>query len=100
IQPHSFWLVSREAALLHGRPVLSVRNDGRVSTCDLGKVIPVAAGAIEGDVAVGYVEVECPIVIQVSELRAETPPSHLHTQITGELLILEAISGCIFFREP
>ena len=72
-------LIAGQAAPFHGRPVLGVTDDGTVPSGNLGKVVPIASVAIERNVAVGQVQIERAIIVQVAELRAEAPAAQVDT---------------------
>ena len=67
---------------------------------DFRKVIPVAFVAIERDVAVGEIEIERAIVVEIAELRAETPSADFHAEIARQVVILNSVARRAFFRNP
>src|SRR6266496_2141951 len=100
IHPDFFVLITRQAAPVHGRPVLSVANDGGVAAGNLGEVIPIIAVAIQGNVAIGEIQIQGAVVIQIAELCAEAPTAQFDAQIARQVLIFQAIATCSFFGHP
>src|SRR6202022_3105654 len=60
-----------------------------VATGYPGKVIPITFGPAEGDIAVGEIEIQVAIVIQIAELRAEAPATQFHAHIPGQIFVLQ-----------
>src|SRR5580700_7008831 len=100
VQPQPLRLIARQAAALEGRPVFGVANDSAIAAGDLGKVIPVAAIPVERDVTVRQVEIECSVVIEITELRTEAPAAEFDSEIPGQVLVLDAVAGGSWFRHP
>ena len=100
VQPDSLVLISRQTAAFKRRPVLGVADDGAVAARNFGKVIPVAAVAVERDVAVGQVEVESSVVIQIAELRAETPAAEFDPEVARQVFVLDGVARCALLRHP
>jgi len=56
-------LVAGKAAAVECGPVRRIADDGAISPGDFGKVVPVAALAIERDEPVDEVEIEVAVVV-------------------------------------
>ena len=93
-------LIARQAAAFKRRPVLGVANDGAVAAGDFRKVVPVAAVPVERDVAVGQIEVERAVVIQIAELRAETPAAEFDSEIARQIFVLDGVARRSLLRHP
>src|SRR5439155_17982066 len=71
VKPDAFLLVAGQAAALHGVPVLGVGDNRLGGPGHLGIVVPIGfLAAVRGDVAVGQVQVEKAVIVQIAKLRA------------------------------
>ena len=100
VQPDVLRLIARQTAPFHRRPVLGVVDNGAVSAGNLGKVVPVAAIAIERDVAVGQIQIQRAVVVQIAELRAETPAAEFDAKIARQIFKLQLVAARSLFRHP
>src|SRR6185312_2763848 len=73
VEPDALGLIAGEALSADGRPVLGVLDEAFEAAGNLAVVVPVAAAFIGGDVAVGEVEIEAAVVVQIGEPGAPAP---------------------------
>ena len=88
VDPDLLLLIAGQAARAHRRPVLRVGDDDLVAAGDLRVVVPVAVVLRRRDVAVGEVEVEEAVVVEIAELRAEAPAAELDAHRARHVLVL------------
>ena len=79
---------------------MRIGDDRGVAARHLREIVPVAAVAIRRDIAVGQIEIEVPIVVQIAELRAETPAAEFDAHGARQIFILEVLSRRPGFRHP
>src|SRR5580698_3348639 len=89
IEPHVFLLITREATSVERRPVGSVANDRAVAAGHFCKVVPVAALAVERDIAVYEIKIEIAVIIQIAKLRTKAPSTELYTKVTRKVVVFE-----------
>ena len=100
VEPNALLLVAGVAAAVDGGPVIGVGDDGGVAARDLGEVVPVAALAVERNVAVGEVEIEGAVVVEVAELGAEAPAAQLDAEVAGHVLVADGAGRGVFLGHP
>src|SRR5277367_2595281 len=93
-------LVARQTAPFHGRPILRIVDDGAVSPGNFGKVVPVAAIVVERNITVGQIQIQRAIVVQIAELRAETPAADFDAKVSRQILKLYLVAAGALFRHP
>src|SRR5579875_2521701 len=72
-KPDALLFIAGEASPVHGRPVGRIRDNGAIGSCHLIKFVPVALVTFSRIEAVGKIEVEVAVVIEVAELRPKAP---------------------------
>src|SRR5262249_13934685 len=78
-----------------------VGDDGGVGAGDQRVVIPVGLlAAVGGDVAVGQIEVEQAVVVEVAELRPPAPTAALDVENIGLVLVANVRAGGVFLGHP
>lgn len=100
VQPDAFVLISRQAAAFKRRPVFSVSDNRAVAARHFGKVVPVAAIAVERNVAIRQIKIERAVVVEITELRAKTPPAEFYAEVARQVFVLNSIAGSSRLRHP
>ena len=100
VEPHAFLLIARQTATFHRWPVLRIGDDRGVATRHLREIVPVISFSIRRDIAIGQIQIEVPIVVQVAKLRAKTPAAELDAHGARQIFILEVLSRRAGFRHP
>src|SRR5579871_598179 len=71
-----------------------------MSAGNFREVVPVIAIWIERNITVGEEQVEIAIIVQIAELRPETPASNFHSQIASQVFIFQIVSRSPFLWHP
>src|SRR5277367_5409629 len=81
-----FLLISRQTAPFHCGPILCISNNSAVASSYMGEVIPVTTIAIQRDISVGEVKIECSVIVQIAKLGTKAPAAKFDSQVAGDVL--------------